>query len=331
MAAMDNILITGGAGFIGSSLLSRLSREERNITVIDNLSTGNEENLKPFLSSKNFQFLNFDLLESDKLKEVIGKSDVVFHIAASADVRTGLINTYTDFINNIVVTRNVLESMLKTERCKKIIFTSSSVIYGEPTKIPTPENYGPLEPISIYGACKLACEALISGYAKTFGLSAVIFRLANIIGPSSNHGVIVDFLNKLYDSNGRALEILGDGTQNKSYLYIDDSVDALIMGLQQFDSQFEIFNVGSDDQISVNSIAKIIIDQAGFKDTRIRFDIKEKDGRGWRGDIKNMLLSVDKLKEYGWKIRHSSSESVSITVREILEQKDGNPHLNELD
>jgi UDP-glucose 4-epimerase len=318
---MDNILITGGAGFIGSSLLSKLSGEEHNITVVDNLSTGYKENLKPFLSSKNFQFLNFDLLESDKLKEVIGKSDVVFHIAASADVRTGLINTCTDFINNVVATRNVLESMVKTERCKKIIFTSSSVIYGEPTIIPTPENYGPLEPISIYGACKLACEALISGYARVFGLSAVIFRLANIIGPLSNHGVIFDFLNKLHDSNGKFLEILGDGTQNKSYLYIDDSIDALILGLRQFNSQFEIFNVGSGDQINVKSIAKIITDQAGLKDTEIRFLMKEKDGRGWPGDVKNMLLSTEKLKKLGWKIRHSSSESVFITVKDSLQQR----------
>jgi UDP-glucose 4-epimerase len=318
---MDNILITGGAGFIGSSLLSKLSSEEHNITVVDNLSTGNKENLKPFLSLKNFQFLNFDLLESDKLKEVIGRSDVVFHIAASADVRTGLINTCTDFINNIVATRSILESMIKTERCKKIIFTSSSVIYGEPTIIPTPENYGPLEPISIYGACKLACEALISGYTKFFGLSAIIFRLANIIGPLSNHGVIFDFLNKLHDSNGKFLEILGDGTQNKSYLYIDDSIDALILGLRQFNSQFEIFNVGSEDQINVKSIAKIITDQAGLKDTEIRFLMKEKDGRGWRGDVKNMLLSTEKLKKHGWKIRHSSFESVFMTVRESLQQR----------
>jgi UDP-glucose 4-epimerase len=325
---MDNILVTGGAGFIGSSLLSKLCSEGYNITVVDNLSTGNKENLSPFLSSKNFQFLQFDLLDLEKLKDAVKKVDVVFHIAASADVRTGLVNTDPDFTNNVIATRNVLESMLNTNRCKKMIFTSSSVIYGEPAIIPTPENYGPLEPISIYGASKLACEALISGYVKVFGLSAVIFRLANIIGPSSNHGVIVDFLNKLYDSNGKFLEILGDGTQNKSYLYIDDSVDALIMGLRQFDSKFEIFNVGSDDQISVNSIAKIIINQAGFKDTHIRFFINQKDGRGWPGDVKNMLLSVDKLKKHGWKIRHSSSESVSITAKEILEQREGNPHLN---
>ena len=124
--------------------------------------------------------------------------------------------------------------MRKCDKCEKIIFTSSSVVYGEPTTIPTAENYGPLKPISVYGASKLSCEALISGYVGTFGLYAVIFRLANIVGPSSNHGVIFDFLNKLRSSDGKALDILGDGTQTKSYLYIDDCIEALTIGLREF-------------------------------------------------------------------------------------------------
>ena len=211
--------------------------------------------------------------------------------------------------------------MRMSEICKKIIFTSTSAIYGEASLIPTPEDYGPLKPISMYGASKLACEALISGYAGTFGIEAVIFRLANVVGPSSTHGVIFDFFTKLAHSDGKYLEILGDGTQKKSYLYIDDCIDALAnIGFRRFDSKLEIFNVGSDDQIDTNSIARIIIEELGLQ-TEIRYPSQQNDGRGWIGDIKNMLLSTDKLKKTGWRNNHSSKDSVSLTAKNIIGAK----------
>lgn len=291
------------------------------MTVADHLSVGKKQNLASFFSHENFDFIEFDLLDGNKLKKAIEKCELIFHLAGNSIVQTGYSNSEVDFFNNIVATRNVLESMRTSDFCKKIIFTSTSAIYGEPLIIPTSEDYGPLKPISMYGASKLACEALISGYVGMFGIEAIIFRLANVVGPSSRHGVIFDFFRKLEQSDGKYLEILGDGTQRKSYLYIDDCIDALVnIGLRRFGSGLEIFNVGSDDQIDTNSIAQIIIDELGFQ-TEIRYAAKQNDGRGWIGDIKDMLLSTDKLKKTGWKINHSSKDSVLLTAKKIIDDK----------
>jgi UDP-glucose 4-epimerase len=314
---MKNILISGGAGFIGSSHVDVLLKKGYNVTVVDNLSTGKIENLQLFFSSKKFNFIHLDLLKIGRLLDVLIKSEVIFHLAANPYVRARYTNTEIDFVNNIVATRNILECMQNSNKCKKIIFTSSSVIYGEPTMIPTPEYYGPLKPISLYDASKLACEALINGYAAIYGLSGVIFRIANAIGPNSPHGVVVDFVRKLRASNGKFLDVLGDGTQTKSYLYIDDLIEALLIGLDDFDSSLETFNVGSEDQIDVGSIARIVSSELGLKSVKLSYSSEHADGRGWPGDVKNMLLSVHKLREYGWKIQYSSSESVSVTVNKL--------------
>jgi UDP-glucose 4-epimerase len=292
------------------------------VTVVDHSSADKMENLKPFFSNHNFDFIKLDLLDYKRLKEVAKKNDLIFHLAGNVDVRKGQINTEIDFLNNIVATRNVLESMRDSNACNKIIFTSSSVIYGENPTIPTSENYGPLKPISLYGASKLACEALISAYVGTFGIAAVIFRLANIVGPCTGHGVIFDFFRKLKLSNGKRLEVLGDGKQRKSYLYIDDCISALLLGLNEFGRRLEIFNVGSDDQIDTDTIAQIIITELGIHPEILHlFDTK--DGRGWAGDIKDMLLSTDKLKKIGWKINHSSKETVFLTVKNIIQSDSG--------
>lgn len=318
-APLHRILVTGGAGFIGSSLIPILLNKGYHVTVADHLSVGKKHNIEPFLSKNEFDFIELDLLDRDVLEKVTKKCDLVFHLAGNSIVKTGYHNSEIDFFNNIVATRNILENMRTSEKCKKIVFTSTSAIYGEAQTIPTPENYGPLKPISMYGASKLACESLINGYAGTFGIEGVIFRLANIVGPSSQHGVVFDFFNKLMQSNDKYLEILGNGTQKKSYLYIDECVDALAnIGLRRFQSGLEIFNVGSDDQIDTNSIAHMMIGQMGLQ-REIRYVSQQKDGRGWIGDIKNMLLSTDKIKKIGWKTNYNSKESVSITVKKMID------------
>ena len=316
---LQNILVTGGAGFIGSALVPLLLNKKYHVTVVDHRPKSKLQSLEPFFPVENFEFVRIDLLEIKKLKEVVKQCDLIFHLAANVDVRKGHQDTEIDFVNNIIATRNVLESMRVSDKCKKIIFTSSSVIYGEPLVIPTPENYGPLKPISLYGASKLASEALISGYVGTFGIDAVIFRLANVIGPSIGHGIIFDFFMKLKQSKGKYLEILGDGNQRKSYLYIDDCINALAVGLYQFNSGLEIFNVGSDDQVDTDTIAQIIITELGAH-PQITYASGLKGGRGWIGDIKNMLLSTDKLKKTGWQINHSSKDTVSLTVKKIVER-----------
>jgi UDP-glucose 4-epimerase len=316
---LQNILVTGGAGFIGSALVPFLLSKNYHVTVVDHRPKSKLQGLEPFFSVENFEFVRIDLLEIKKLKDVVKHCDLVFHLAANVDVRRGHQDTEIDFVNNIVATRNVLESMRVSDKCKKIIFTSSSVVYGEPLVIPTSENYGPLKPISLYGASKLASEALISGYVGTFGIDALIFRLANVIGPSIEHGIIFDFFRKLKQSKGKYLEILGDGNQRKSYLYIDDCINALAVGLNQFSSGLEIFNVGSDDQVDTNMIAQIIITELEAH-PQITYASELKGGRGWIGDIKNMLLSTDKIKRRGWKNNYSSEDSVSLTVKKIADQ-----------
>ena len=200
---------------------------------------------------------------------------------------------------------------------KTVLFTSSSTVYGEASRIPTPEDYAPLKPISVYGSSKLACEALIVGYAYAYGFKAVIYRLANIIGPRSTHGVVYDFVRKLR-KNPRELEVLGDGTQTKSYLFIDDCVDAMLVGLEKAESQVEVFNIGSEDQIDVKTIANIVISEMGLKNVRLRFTGGVNGGRGWVGDVKNMLLETSRIKSRGWMPRHNSEESVRLAIRATL-------------
>jgi UDP-glucose 4-epimerase len=317
-SGIRNILVTGGAGFIGSSLVPVLLSRKYHVTVVDHFSAGKKSNLDIFLSDDNFEFIELDLLDIKPLEGIVKKHELVFHLSGNSVVHTGHLDTDADFLNNIVATRNLLECMRTSDKCKRIIFTSSSAVYGEPLIIPTPEDYGPLKPISMYGASKLACEALISGYSGTFGIHGVIFRLANVVGPSSKHGVIFDFFRKITESNGRYLEILGDGRQKKSYLYIDDCINALTdFGIRQSGSKLEILNVGSDDQIDINSIARIIISELGYQ-TELRYLSQYEGGRGWIGDIMDMLLSTEKLKKMGWKLAHSSKDSVYLTVMKII-------------
>ena len=191
-------LVTGGAGFIGSHLVDALISNGNNVSVFDNLSSGTPQNIKQWLDSPNFTFIKDDLLNLSNIKKLKHKHyDVVFHLAANPEVRIGSTNPEVHFQQNLVATHNLLEHHRKTRNTPTLIFTSTSTVYGEPTKIPTPENYAPLKPISIYGATKLACEALISAYAYTYGFKAIIYRLANIVGPRSKHGVIHDFIQKL--------------------------------------------------------------------------------------------------------------------------------------
>ena len=256
-----------------------------------------------------------DLLDFEKLKEEMKGVDLVYHVAANPDVRLGASDTHVHLEQNVFATYNVLESM-RLNDVKDIIFTSTSTVYGEAEQIPTPENYGPLIPISLYGASKLGAEAFITSYAHTFGMKAVIYRFANIVGPRSTHGVIYDFIMKL-KKNSKELEILGDGTQTKSYLYVKDCVDAIIFGYENRKSDVEIFNIGSEDWVNVRKIADIVVEEMGLKDVKYKFTGGK---RGWKGDVPKMLLSIDKIKSYGWKPKYNSEESVRLTVKHLLKE-----------
>jgi UDP-glucose 4-epimerase len=245
---MERILITGGAGFIGSALADTLAARSKDnqVTVFDDFSSGSKENLLHLDNNPNFNSVYGSVLDNSALQNVVDVSDIVFHLAANPSVALGAYDTRKDFEQNVIGTYNLVEAMRKSISCKKILFTSTSTIYGEVgvSKMPIPESYGPLKPISLYGSTKLSCEAMISGYCHMFGLSGVALRLANIIGPLSRKGVVYDFVSKL-TSNPYFLSILGNGKQNKSYLYIDDCIDAILRVKSHINQNQQNFDVST--------------------------------------------------------------------------------------
>ncbi|MEM5778166.1 MAG: NAD-dependent epimerase/dehydratase family protein [Candidatus Aenigmatarchaeota archaeon] len=309
---MSKVLVTGGAGFIGSHLVDKLITKNE-IVVFDNLSSGSLRNLEHLKNNKNFSFIKSNLLNPKNIESALDGVSKVYHIAANPDVRLGETNTKAHFEQNIVASYNLLEAMRKKD-VEKIIFTSSSTVYGDAKIIPTPEDY-PTIPISIYGASKLAVEGMISSYCHTFGMQAVIFRFANVIGSRSEHGVIVDFIKKL-KNNPNKLEILGDGNQTKSYIYIKDCIEGMLFGEENTRNKFEIFNLGSEDKITVKEIANLVVSNLGLKNVKYEFT-GGYEGRGWKGDVKLMQLSIDKIKKLGWKPKYSSKEAIIKTINDL--------------
>lgn len=311
---MDKILVTGGAGFIGSHLADRLIEKGNHIVILDNLSSGGIKNLEHLKNNKNFSFIKGDLLKIEDIENALKGVSKVYHIAANPDVRIGETDTKTHFEQNIAASYNLLEAMRKND-VKNIIFTSTSTVYGDAKVIPTPEDY-PTMPISTYGASKLAVEGLISSYCHTFGMSSVVFRFANVIGNRSDHGVLIDFIKKL-KNNPSELEILGDGTQTKSYVYIDDCIGGMLFAEENAKSDFEIFNLGSEDRITVKEIAGLVVNSLGLKNVRYKFT-GGYEGRGWKGDVKFMQLSIDKIKKLGWKPNYNSKESAKKAISDLI-------------
>jgi len=306
-------VVTGGAGFIGSHLVDALARRGDRILVIDSLAAGTRDNLSAHLAGGTVQILEQDLLE-DGWQEKIRGAQRVYHLAADPDVRQSAVSPEGQIRNNILATSRVLEAM-RQEKVPEIAFTSTSTVYGEATVIPTPETYSPLEPISVYGASKLACEALISSYCHSFGMRSWIYRFANITGARSGHGVVPDFIEKLR-KNPKELEILGDGKQTKSYLDVQECVRAMLFTVERMNGPVNIVNIGSEDWIDVTCIAEVVREEMHLPDARFRYTGGE---RGWVGDVPKMQLAIDRLRSLGWRAELGSRESVRIAVRSILD------------
>jgi UDP-glucose 4-epimerase len=302
---------------MGSHLVDALMKRQINVQVIDNLSSGSLMNISQWLNHRNFKFVQGDLLNADYAAKAVEGCETVYHLAANPEVRVGSTNPDVHYQQNVVATYTLLEAVRRAGCIKNFVFTSSSTVYGEAAKIPTPEDYAPLKPISVYGASKLACEALISAYAYTYGFKAVIYRLANIVGPRGRRGVICDFIQKL-KKNPKELEVLGDGTQSKSYLYISDCIEAMLLGFEKSETRVEIYNIGSEDRVDVKTIAQIVIDEMGLKNVKLIFTGGVDGGRGWIGDVKNMLLDVSKLKSIGWKLKLNSKQAVKEATRHLI-------------
>jgi UDP-glucose 4-epimerase len=307
------VLVTGGAGFIGSHLVDYLVGEGSVVRVYDDLSAGSLANLRRWEGDPGLSFVKGDLLDAEAVTGALDGCDAVYHLAANPEVRTSRASPEDHFRQNVEATHRLLEAVRRVGGVELLVFASSSTVYGEADVVPTPEDYGPLKPISHYGASKLAAEALVSAYASMYGFRAVIFRLANIVGPRSNHGVIYDFVNKLRADPGK-LEVLGDGSQSKSYLYVDDCVRGMVLGAEKASERVEVLNLGSDDRVSVMEIAGIVIEEMGAEGCEVCLTGGVDGGRGWAGDVKVMHLDSSRLRSLGWAPRMSGVEAVRVTA-----------------
>ena len=304
-------LVTGGAGFIGSILVERLLGRGARVVVYDNLSSGRAEFVKPFEKNKGFSFVKADLLDREALDAAIKDNDIdaVMHLAANPDVRRGSVETDLDLKQGTLATYNLLECA-RLNDVKELAFSSSSVVYGYAAVKPTPEEYGPLRPVSLYGASKLAAEGLITAFSHLFGMSYYIFRFANIVGRNSTHGIILDLLDKLDKTNGRSVEVLGDGKQNKSYMDVQDCADAMIFVYENSKDRENVFNLATDGRTSGREIADMVVGRAA-KGARIDYT---GTAQGWPGDVPDTFISNGRLKALGFKYRLESTDAVRNAV-----------------
>ena len=314
----NSVLITGGAGFIGSHLAEKLIESGITVKVLDNLVTGKKENLENCWNKKNFEFFQQDLGNLDNV-DFLDNVDIVFHLAADPEVRTGYDKPENSFNENIVNTFNLLQK-IKHSKVKKFMFASSSSVYGNANVLPTPENYSPLLPISHYGASKLACEALISSFCHNYDIDGMIIRPANVIGARGHHGLIWDLIHKLKKDQSK-LEILGNGKQSKSFIHISDTIEGIFHIINNTKEKIEIFNIGSEDSIEIMNVAKIVCKNMNLENTLIYTKEEEEDGIGWKGDIKKAHLDIQKLKSLGWNTNLSSIESADLTSKEIIKEE----------
>lgn len=313
------VLVTGAAGFIASNLMPRLLARGDTVVGVDNFFLGKRAYLQPFLEHERFTFHEFDLLDLDRLVALFEetKPDLVWHLAANSDISYGTKYTDFDLKGGTIVTYNVLEAMRRAGT-KQILFSSSGAIYGEPAVHPTPEDYGPIFPISLYAASKAACEALLTAYAHNYDIRVWIYRFGNIVGPNATHGVIHDFVLRLRE-NRTSLDVLGDGTQSKPYVYVGDCLDGMEYGFANAQGLVNCYNLAVEDATSVREIADWTIEAMGID--RASIDVRYGDSpRGWRGDVPYVRLDTRRMTALGWTPKLSSREAVKRTISEVAAQ-----------
>jgi len=310
-----NILITGGAGFIGSHLIGRLLAKDNKVTCIDDFSLGSKKQLCNVINNKKFNLYNHDLSDLESIKPVFSNSqfDMVYHFAANSNIQLGSHNHIIDFKNTFISTMNILECM-KMYEIRNLVFSSSSAIYGNfQGKIS--EISGPLLPISNYGAAKLSSEAFISSYCESYDINSWIIRFPNVVGWRLTHGVIFDFINKLLKTPNELI-ILGNGKQKKPYLFISDLLDAFEIIINQKPNRVQLFNVASNSSSTVNYIADTVINELNLKNVKKSYtggDI------GWVGDVPTFSYDIFKLNKLGWSAEFSSDEAIKLSIKKELE------------
>jgi UDP-glucose 4-epimerase len=315
------VLVTGGAGFIGSHLADALLDQGHYVVAVDNLTLGREANIAHLKGHSRFRFQCLELLDSAKLHRLFATEhfDAVFHMASNSDIARSHYDPDVDRDNTFSTTYALLQAM-KEHGVRQIVFASTSAIYGE-LRGPLSEGSGPLLPVSHYGAAKLASEAFIASFAANYDLHAWIVRFPNVVGNRATHGVIHDFITKL-QRNASVLEVLGDGRQNKPYLHVRDLVAAMLLIWEKAGDRINVFNVGVESRTSVKRIAEMVVEEMGLT-ASIRYS---GGARGWVGDVPEFHYRLDRIQALGWHARTSSDEAVRLAVREILESNHEDPH-----
>lgn len=316
-------VVTGCAGFIGSNLTDRLLDLGHEVIGIDNFSTGKIYFLNYANTKRDFLLYKRDLLiEGDWLKDIFSGCDFVFHLSANADIKNNINDPQKNIDQNILVTYNVLEAMRKAH-VYNVVFLSTGSVYGETPVIPTPETAALYPQTSLYSASKLAGEALVQAYCEGFGFTSYIYRLVSILGPRYHHGHVYDFYTRLKE-NKRVLNVLGNGNQRKSYLHVKDCVEGILMGITRPETRVNIFNLGTDETISVRDSVNEIVNFLN-----LRPQIKYGDEiRGWIGDNPLIYLDCTKIRKTGWKPKYNIKKGIKETVKYLLEEDEKNINNN---
>jgi UDP-glucose 4-epimerase len=313
----ENVFVSGGAGFIGSHLLRRLlgPAGAKRVVVFDNFSSGLESHLAPLQSDPRLEVVRGDLKDKDAVIAAMRGCETVFHLAANPDIAKAITQPDIDFWEGTYLAQNIIEAMRVTG-AKWILYMSGSGVYGENANVAFAESYGPCIPISTYGASKLACEALIAAYCHMFGITARAFRFANVVGPRQTHGVGYDFVRRLRADPTR-LRILGDGSQSKSYIHVEDVLEAVFLAAAQGTAKFDVFNVATGDYITVLEIAELATQVCGV--TGVKFEFTGGD-RGWKGDVPIVRFDCAKIQSLGWRCVRTSAQAVRDSMASMRDE-----------
>jgi UDP-glucose 4-epimerase len=304
---VSRYFIVGGAGFIGSHFIDRLLDEDNQVTVFDNFTSGRDWHLEPHEGDERLAVVRGDVKDLPALTEAMGGHDVVIHLASNPDIARAATEPAIDFDEGTLLSHHVVEAMRETST-PQILYASGSGVYGDIGETEADEDFGPLEPISTYGASKLAGETLISSYCHMFGLRGCAFRFGNVVGSRQTHGVGFDFVRRLLDDPKR-LPILGDGTQSKSYIHVRDVIDAVLTAAEKTEQPYRAYNVATGDYITVSEIADLAVECVGLEPRSVEYEYTGGD-RGWKGDVPVVRLSIARMRGLGWAPTRTSREAL---------------------
>ncbi|MFQ5764342.1 MAG: NAD-dependent epimerase/dehydratase family protein [Rhodospirillales bacterium] len=311
-------IIVGGAGFLGSHVTDRLLDDEATdaVVVYDDFSSGTESRIRHRMDDPRLVVVPADAHDTSRLAEAMAGMDAAIHLAANPDIARAAEEPAIDFDQGTALTHAVLEAM-RLAGVGRILFASGSGVYGDLGETEAAEDFGPMRPVSTYGASKLASEAMISAYAHLFGLTARVFRFGNVVGPRQTHGVGLDFLAKLRRDPSR-LEIMGDGNQSKPYIHVDDVAAAVLLADQKAGEGFQVFNVATDDHVTVTEIADMACRATGLDPAAVEYRYSG-GARGWSGDVPVVRLDCRRIRGLGWTCAHSSAEAVRLSLKALIE------------